>query len=78
MRLIDTETGAELVMGQIVTSFRGEEAFYAGGTPPHKPSSTGRITVGDRHPGKPHVFDSGPAPRYNTFFPSVYGAKWVE
>lgn len=63
-RLVYAATGFPVLCGAQVTSFRGEVDTVIGGTPPHKPSSTGRVQVND---------DFGP-----TYFPGVYGLKWVE
>jgi hypothetical protein len=39
--LVHEETNEEVEAGASVTSFRGEPDVVKGGTPPHKPSSTG-------------------------------------
>ena len=43
--LVHEETNEEVKAGASVTSFRGEPYVVKGGTPPHKPSSTGRVWV---------------------------------
>ena len=43
--LVHEETNEEVAVGASVTSFRGEPAVVKGGTPPHKPASTGRVRV---------------------------------
>jgi hypothetical protein len=43
--LVHEETNEEVEAGASVTSFRGEPDVVKGGTPPHKPSSTGRVWV---------------------------------
>lgn len=35
--------GTPVLEGSTVTSFRGEQHTITGGTPPHKPESTGRV-----------------------------------
>lgn len=52
--------------GDTLVDFRGETATLIGATPPHKPSSTGRVYVRD---------EDGHQCEY---YPSVYGLKWVE
>lgn len=41
--LIDEVTQVSVKVGDIRESFRGEKAVMQNGTPPHKPSSTGRV-----------------------------------
>ena len=43
--LVD-QAGTPCYVGQIVTSFRGEQMILDGGTPPHREGSTGRIYTG--------------------------------
>jgi hypothetical protein len=43
--LVHEETNEEVEAGASVTSFRGEPDVVKGGTPPHKPSSTGRVST---------------------------------
>lgn len=63
--LVDTITGEPVSVGDIVTDFRGDEAVILGGTPPHKPSSTGRVYV-----------RSTEGDWSGEYFPSVYNLKW--
>lgn len=51
--------------GDRLTDFRGGVWLAAGGTAPHKPSSTGRIWV--NKPGQP----------LTEFFPSVFDCAWT-
>lgn len=69
MILINITTGEPVSVGDTVTDFRGEEAILTGGTPPHKPSSTGRVFV---RSASAEVGWSG------EYYPSVYNLKWVE
>ena len=72
-RLQDAD-GKPVVVGQKVTNGDGEMFGLAGGIPPHKSSSTGRVygqwldeddkTVGDYLKG--------------TYFPTVFDLKWVD
>tara|TARA_R110001632_G_scaffold151147_2_gene268740 strand:- start:179 stop:424 length:246 start_codon:yes stop_codon:yes gene_type:complete len=51
---------------ELVTSSTGDKWVIEGGTPPHKPSSTGRVWV--------RLLDD---PTWNReFFPSVFGMEW--
>jgi len=63
MILVNKKTGSRLWKGDRVTTFRGEHGRLTGMTPPHKPSSTGRVYV---EIGKTS----------HEFFPSVVGAEW--
>lgn len=54
------------VVGQKVVSFRGEKAKLISWTPPHKPSSTGRVYI---------KFEDGNQQEY---FPSVIGGEFKE
>lgn len=67
MRLIYTDTGAPVQLGDQVQTFRGERAILLGIGEPHKPSSTGRVYI--------QLADSGAS---REFFPSVIGAEWIE
>lgn len=64
-RLVNEETNEEIKAGQTVKTFRGEEVIILRFSDPHKPSSSGRVTV----------MDKGGLIR--DFFPSVVGAKIV-
>ena len=43
--LVHNDTKAPAQVGEIVKSFRGDEQTLLGGTPPHKPSSSGKVWV---------------------------------
>lgn len=43
--LVREATHEEVMVGDTITSFRGVTAVLKGGTPPHKPSSTGRVVI---------------------------------
>ena len=60
--LIDEVTQHSVAKGDVVSSFRGERATIVGGSAPHTPNSTGRVEV-----------DTG-----RTFYPSVFGLKWIK
>ena len=66
--LIDSATGKTLKVGDTLTDFRGEKSVLTGMTPPHKPSSTGRVFVAeDWGDGKKHE---------GSYFPGVFNAEW--
>jgi hypothetical protein len=67
-KLINEETGAEIQVGDKVTSSGGDEYILQSFKEPHKPSSTGRVYV------KPASGEG----MSREFFPSVIGAKIVE
>lgn len=58
--LIDEVSLRSVRYGDVRESFRGEHAVITGGTPPHKPGSTGRIETSDN----------------GTYYPGVFLAKW--
>lgn len=60
--LVRSDSKAPVLLGDILTDFRGHTAALTGGRPPHKPSSTGRVYV------KPGL----------EFFPSVFGLEWLK
>ena len=45
MRLLDKTTGKELIIGEIVHDFRNDPHVLIDARPPHKPSSTGFVTL---------------------------------
>ncbi len=57
------ENGDVCELGEKVKSFRGESWTLEGGTPPHKPASTGRV----------HVRQGGCS---REFFPGVFNLTW--
>lgn len=67
MRLIYTETGTEVKVGDLVETSKGVRVTVAIVEKPHKPSSTGRVHV-----------QAVNATFGQSFFPSVIGAEWVE
>lgn len=72
MRLIYEKTGAEVRAGDIATSFRGEQYVVQSVELPRHAGSTGRMYV-------TRLDSETDAPRYSSsYFPSVFGAKWVE
>jgi hypothetical protein len=69
MKLINSETGNEVKVGDAVTTFRDEDGTVTDVEEPRKPSSTGRVYVKFTYPN---------ASLTKEFFPSVIGAEWVE
>lgn len=67
MRLVDEATQNEIKVGDIVKTFRGKSVTVEGMREPHKPSSTGRVTV--------RTLDGKQVREY---FPGVIGAVWVD
>ena len=58
----------EVYAKELIRSSKGEQWVIEGGTPPHKPSSTGRVWV--------RLLDD---PTWNReFFPTVFGMEWRE
>ena len=53
---------------ELATSSTGEQWVVEGGTPPHKPSSTGRVWVRR----------SDDSTWNREFFPAVFGMEWRE
>lgn len=45
--LINEETGNQVLKGDTVKDFRGDSAIVESYTPPHKPSSTGRVITNE-------------------------------
>lgn len=43
--LINEKTEQPVAIGEKIVSFRGLEAILLGGSPPHKPSSSGKVWV---------------------------------
>lgn len=67
-KLVWQASNGDAEKGEVLTCFRGEYYVLMGGTPPHKPSSTGRVWV--------RLLDN---PEWNReFFPSVFDLKWIE
>lgn len=63
--LVTKDDHRPAVFGGVYKSFRGEDMKLKGGTPPHKPSSTGKITV----------LENGITREYN---PGVLMLEWIE
>ena len=59
------EDGVEVMEGQRVLTFRGEEVEVVGWRSPHKSSSSGRVMIKDV------------VGNFREFFPSVIGCKIV-
>lgn len=59
--LVREDTGAPVVPGDMVCSFRGESRVLGGGHPPRHSASTGRVWV------------EGQVTEY---FPGVFGLQW--
>lgn len=66
--LIHKETGEAVQAKELVRGRHNEAWVVEGGTPPHKPSSTGRVWV--------RALDDTTWNR--EFFPQVFNMKWVE
>ena len=65
-KLIDATTGADVNVGDKVFSFRGEPAVIVDASPPHKPSSTGKVIVVNM-----------PEEGTSEYYPGVFNLKWV-
>lgn len=68
MRLVEKETGREIKVGDVVTSFRGEKYTVKYFREPHKASSCGKISV-RRDNGE--EYDS-------EFYVTAFGLEWIE
>jgi len=66
-KLVNKDTGAEVKVGDTVTSFRGEKAIVKYLEPPHKPSASGRV----------YVTQEGMTGQQG-FYASVFGLKYVD
>ena len=67
MRLVYKVTGKEVKVGDIVTTFRGDKCEVKYFRPPHKSSSSGKVTV--------QLEGSNLSMEY---YVSVIGAEWIE
>ena len=56
-KLVHQKSGEEVMTGETITSFRDEEYTLIDGSPPHKPSSTGKVYVSGGWAYYPSVFD---------------------
>ena len=63
---LDHQPGDPVRPGDLVMLSSGEHCMVESITLPHKPSSTGRVTVSWGDGGT------------STFFPSVLNAKWID
>lgn len=66
MKLINTGTNEEIIVGEIVTDFRGDQFKLRNFRGPNKPSSTGRVGL-----------DNLDGTFAGEYFPSVINAKIV-
>lgn len=67
MQLRDKDTGVEIVSGQVVKTFRGEQVAIISTHPPTHAGSTGRVYA---------QFVVGGARQ--EFFPSVVNGVWID
>jgi hypothetical protein len=67
MKLMHTTTGRKVIIGDTLTSFRGEKYTLKGTRPPHKPGSSGHVEV--RLEG---------ADWSREFYPGVFDCEFVE
>jgi hypothetical protein len=66
-KLINIADSRELKVGDKVETFRGEKVTLIGLRPPHKPASSGHVTVKFRS----SAYDA-------EFYPSVIGARFLK
>lgn len=64
-QLVDSTTGKAVEVGEKVVNFRGESAVLTGGRAPHKPASSGHVSV--KRQDCDHTGES---------YAGVYGLKW--
>lgn len=69
MRLIYTESGKEVKLGDIIKLKDGEEVEITYFDKPHKPASSGKVSV--KPAGNLHAFS-------REYYVSVIGAEWIE
>jgi hypothetical protein len=67
MRLLDKTTNKELIIGEIVHDFRNDPHVLIDARPPHKPSSTGFVTLRSMDE---HAFVA-------EYYAGVIDAEWV-
>jgi hypothetical protein len=65
------QAGEEVNKGDIVTSFRGEDHYLLGGSPPHKQGSSGHVSVKKIHKMKNGLGDC-------QYYPTVFDLEWVQ
>lgn len=68
MKLIHTKTLQPVKIGDAVTSFKGDKATIAHFLPPHKPSSSGHVSV--------KYTDRNTMDGYN--YVGVWGLEWID
>jgi hypothetical protein len=66
MKLVNEKTQAEIKVGDIARTFRGEAVVVTGWEEPRNPASTGRVYIKTM---TDNPFEMG-------YYPSVIGAKW--
>lgn len=76
MKLIYESTGAEVKVGDVAKTFRGEEVVISGFREPHKASSSGRVYVKPLNGREPYA--GAPPWATQEYFPGVIGARWIE
>jgi hypothetical protein len=62
--ILKDQEGNDVTIGDDFKTFRGEPCTLKGGSPPHKPGSTGRVYV--------QIGEGG-----REFFPGVINLRWV-
>lgn len=67
MKLIREKTGEQINTGEVVHDFRGDAAIITGWQEPRHSGSTGRVYVREMNE---QGFEG-------SYYPSVYGLKWV-
>lgn len=72
MKLIDRDTKEEIKIGDTAITFRGEKVIVTYFHPPHKPGSTGKISV------MPESEDRHNTGASQLFYPSVINAEYLE
>jgi hypothetical protein len=64
--LYKENTVVPVLLKDNVVSFRGDKSVVLGGTPPHKPSSEGKVWVSE----------TGESREMREYYPSVFGLEW--
>ncbi len=75
MRLVYKNSGNEVKVGDVVPDFRGELQKVISFREPHKPSSSGKVSV--KTP-LPPVGDGPAFSDEREYFVSVINAEWIE
>ncbi len=68
MKLVYQNTKTEVKVGDVAHTFRGVPVIVCSIHAPHKPASTGRVSVKS-------MCDRG---YFSDYYPSVINAEWVE